>query len=33
MVSLWWGIGANLLFAAALYGLLAVPIGRLVPSR
>jgi len=33
MVSLWWGIGANLLLAAALYGLLAVPIGRLVPSR
>ena len=32
MVSLWWGIGANMLVAAVLYGLLVVPIGRLGQS-
>ncbi len=33
MVSLWWGIGANMLLAAVLYGLLVVPIGRLAITR
>ena len=32
MVSLWWGIDANMLVAAVLYGLLVVPIGRLGQS-